>query len=230
MNAKKLAILLLTILLVFAPSGCKKNSESGSTPVSEGTSSSVNEVSDKYPETTKASKEALTKGFECIKALDLKGADEYIVGISTLTENSQEFSNEVLKYFDYEIVSGVSFDESTSTFAADITSVDMTYVTQEFTKKQQEYMKTLITSQAFPSDEEIESKMNKLLLDIVSAPDLKTKTSRVDVDTKITDGKWKAEASVELANAIYGDMLSASESYNETYGVNSGASLVQSAE
>ena len=201
MNAKKLAILFLAIFLVLAPSGCKKNSESGSNSATESAASSVNKGSDKYPEATKAAKETLTKGFECIKAFDIKGADEYIVGISALTENSQEFSKEVLKYFDYKIVGGASFDESTSTFAVDITSVDMTYVTQEFTKKQQEYMKTLITAQVFPADEEIESKMNTMLLDIISAPDLKTKTTRVDVSAKKMDGKWKSEASVQLANA-----------------------------
>ena len=190
---KKVIALILTVVLVFGLAGCDK---------------------EESPE------QAVTNMFAAINN-DIDAASKYIDydGLLNMGESSEETSaaeseemlKVILEQFDYKIISS-SEDGDSATVTAEITNIDMKSILADF------------VSEAFAlafsglDEETMDKQMDHKFTELLNRNDNETVTSTVDIKLTKAENSWKVDMSDELADAIFGGMISAAENMNHSFG------------
>ena len=194
---KSIIAVVLTFVLVFSLTGCGE---------------------------IKKAETAVNGMFSAFKNLDFEEAQKY-VNVEDITngENSNENSEIVMKTIfgnlGYEIISSEKVDDSTVVVKTKITATDMKPVMGEFFTQAMQYaFSTAFSSSQQPSEEEQNKKMEEILVECASKPDLATVTNEVDIKVAKTDSKeWKIEADDTFTNAILGGLMDAAKDLENAF-------------
>lgn len=127
----------------------------------------------------------------------------------------QEILTLMFSKLSHKIISAEEADENTIVVKTEITTIDMAAVFQEF---MQEAMKMAFDG-AFSgtslSEEEYNAKIEAKLFEILKREDIKTVTNTVDVKYVKTDGKWDVQTDDKLLDAIFGGLITFTNSFAE---------------
>lgn len=154
--------------------------------------------------------------FAAFKSLNFEEAQKY-VSVEEITktgdeanENSMLIMKTVFGNLDYEIVESNKVDNNNVVVKTKITATDMKPVMGEFLKKALEYAFSSAFSNPQPTEEETNRKMEEILVECASKPELATVTNEVDIKVVKTESKeWKIEADDTFVNALLGDLADA---------------------
>lgn len=169
---KKIAILVLIILCIFT-TGCKNNT----------------------------SENKVTETFNSLKSLDDETLKTYFSkengkGASDI---SYAFTKAYFKKFDYKIIK-VKENKKTSKVTVNISCIDTENLSNLFTSQALAY--SLTEEGLALSEEEMQLKLDEMLLALMNSKDIKMKESQVIINLKKEKGKWQIIVNDELKNAI----------------------------
>ncbi len=163
--------------------------------------------------------------FEAVKSLNFEEAGKYISdsGIEELADAPDEatemFVEKVCGNMSHEIVSSEKADDGSVLVKTNITSIDMKPVLENFLVKAVEYTFSTGSLGTQMTDEESQAKMQEILAECISAPDLATVTNEVDIKVAPDDnGEWKIEGDDALASAMLGNLTESLENIDEALG------------
>jgi len=166
--------------------------------------------------TTKA--ESAVEGMlQSFKNLDFKEAKTYMDNQDTT--NINDFNKEdsavlegLFDKFNYEILSTELLDANNAIVKVKITTPDMKYVVTDLIGQIMNYIFSNIFADPQPSVEEMTEKMEEMVNECFSDPDLKILTYEIDVKVrKNENGEWKITMDDVLMNSILGGLLEAAE-------------------
>ena len=195
---KKFLALLLTCCLMFALTGCGE---------------------------IKKAETAVNGMFSTFKNLDFEEAQKY-VNVEDITkiyeeenENAMLIMETVFDNLSYEIISSEKVDNNTVVVTTKITATNMKPVLGEFFGKAMEYAFANAISDPQPTEEETNKKMEEILVDCASVPDLETVTNEVDIKVIKNENKeWKIEVDDTVADALLGGLIEATEELGNAFG------------
>lgn len=172
----------------------------------------------------KKAETAVNGMFAAFKKLDFEEAQKY-VNVEDITKtdndtdkNSKLIMETVFDNLNYEIVSSEKIDDNTVIVKTKITATDMKPVMGEFFSKALEYALSTAFSTPQPTEEETNKKMEEILVECVSKPDLATVTNEVDIKVIKTESKsWKIEADETFVNAVLGGLAEAAKEMENAF-------------
>lgn len=170
-------------------------------------------------EKAKKSVEEILVAFETVNMEEINTymGDDKLTGMGMFTDDSkeQEILTLMFSKLSHKIISAEEADENTIVVKTEITTIDMAAVFQEF---MQEAMKMAFDG-AFSgtslSEEEYNAKIEAKLFEILKREDIKTVTNTVDVKYVKTDGKWDVQTDDKLLDAIFGGLITFTNSFAE---------------
>ena len=170
--------------------------------------------------------QAVKNTFDAIKSADSETASKYIdykgllnageTSSETSDAESEEMAKLILKHFDYKIISS-SVDGDSATVKAEITNIDMKTVLANF------------ISEAFAlafsglDEETMDKQMNDKFTELLNSKDNKTVMKEVEIKLAKKEEGWKIDMSDDLADAIFGGMISAAKDMSDSFGGDSGS-------
>lgn len=174
----------------------------------------------------KKAETAVNGMFAAFKNLDFEEAQKY-VNVEEITktdnetdENSKLIMETVFDKLNYEILSSEKIDENTVMVKTKITATDMKPVMGEFISKALEYAFSTAFSSPQPTEEETNKKMEEILVECASKPDLATVTNEVDIKVVKTESKnWKIEADETFVNAVLGGLTEAAKEMGNSFNI-----------
>jgi len=171
-------------------------------------------------------KEAVAKALTATKSLDEAGMKNYftyeeLMSFDTSNKNKdtkkqtvqdKEKSKLFFSKLNYKIVSS-SVEKDTATVKTEITNLDMKSIMEEYFTQA---LKLAMDNAFLPEDkqikkDELDKKMEQILIDMISKKDNKTVTTTVNIKLVKTEKKWKIKMDKELQDAITGGLASISE-------------------
>ena len=159
------------------------------------------------------------------KNLDFEEVKKY-VNLEDITSSSQIDSTEnsllvmeaISGNLSYEIVSSQEIDSSNVTVKTKITVIDIKSVLRDFFGKALEYSLANAFISPQPTEEEIDKKMEELLVECVSKPDLATVTNEIDINVvKNENNEWKITSDETLINALFGGLLDTAKELESSF-------------
>lgn len=165
----------------------------------------------------KKAESAVEGMFEAFKNFDLAEAQKYvnvddIIDADNSNGNTELIMKTIFDNLSYEIISSEKVDESNVVVKTKITVTDMKPVMSDFFAKAMEYAFSSAFSNPQPTEEETVKKMEEILIECASKPNLATVTNEIDIKViRNIDKEWKIEVDETLANAILGGMINASK-------------------
>lgn len=161
----------------------------------------------------KKAETAVNGMFAAFQNLNFEEAQKY-VNVEDITktgneanENARLVMETIFGKLNYEMISSEKADDHTVVVKAKITTTDMKPVMGEFFAKALEYAFSNAFASPQPTEEETNQKMEEILVECASKPDLATVTNEVDIKVVKTEGKeWKIEVDDTLSNALLGGL------------------------
>jgi hypothetical protein len=190
---KKIMSILLVLLLVFGLTAC-----GGESP-----------------------EQAVSNALSAVKEMNMKTASKYLDYNKLMNEgesseesdnvNSDVMMKLILKKFDYKVISS-STDANSATVKVEITNTDMSKIIADFFPE--------MFGLAFSglSKEQLDDKYLEIFTNLMNRPDNKIITKTVEIKLTKNDKSWEVGMSDELADAIYGGMLTAADNMNNSFG------------
>ena len=162
--------------------------------------------------------------FTAFKSLNFEEAQKY-VNVDEITkageeanENSMLIMETVFDNLSYEIISSEKVDNETVIVKTKVTATDMKPVLGEFLAKALEYAFSNAFANPQPTEEETNKKMEEILVECASKPDLATVTNEVDIKVIKTESKdWKIEADDAVVNALLGGLADAAKEMENAF-------------
>ena len=196
---KRLAALLLALLMLVAFCGC-------SSP-------------------TKQAEATVSGMFDAFKALDFEKAQNYInvedMKLSEVKEDEttdyEMFMKALFDRLDYTIISSEEVDSETVNVVVEITAVDMKVVLADYMVAALQYAFSNAFADPQPTEEEINKKMEELFVASATKENLATVTNEVTVKVENKDGKWKVISEDALVDAMFGGLIAATESLSDSF-------------
>ena len=172
----------------------------------------------------KKAETAVNGMFTAFKNLDFEEAQKY-VNVDEITkageeanENSMLIMETVFDNLSYEIISSEKVDNETVIVKTKVTATDMKPVLGEFLAKALEYAFSNAFANPQPTEEETNKKMEEILVECASKPDLATVTNEVDIKVIKTESKdWKIEADDAVVNALLGGLADAAKEMENAF-------------
>lgn len=194
---KSITAIILTLILILSLTGCGE---------------------------IKKAETAVNGMFTAFKNLDFEEAQKY-VNVDEITkageeanENSMLIMENVFDNLSYEIISSEKVDSETVIVKTKVTATDMKPVLGEFLTKALEYAFSNAFANPQPTEEETDKKMEEILVECVSKPDLATVTNEVDIKVIKTESKdWKIEADDAVVNALLGGLADAAKEMENAF-------------
>lgn len=194
---KSIITILLTLVLILSLTGCGE---------------------------IKKAETAVNGMFTAFKNLDFEEAQKF-VNVEDITKagnevnkNSMLIMETVFGNLGYEIVSSEKIDNDNVVVKTKVTATDMKTVMGEFLTKALEYTFSNAFSNPRPTEEETNKKMEEILVECASKPELATVTNEVDIKVVKTESKeWKIEADDTFINALLGGLADAAKEMENTF-------------
>lgn len=194
---KSITAIILTLILILSLTGCGE---------------------------IKKAETAVNGMFTAFKNLDFEEAQKY-VNVDEITkageeanENSMLIMETVFDNLSYEIISSEKVDSETVIVKTKVTATDMKPVLDEFLTKALEYAFSNAFATPQPTEEETDKKMEEILVECASKPDLATVTNEVDIKVIKTESKdWKIEADDAVVNALLGGLADAAKEMENAF-------------
>ena len=172
----------------------------------------------------KKAETAVNGMFTAFKALNFEEAQKY-VNVDEITkageeanENSMLIMETVFDNLSYEIISSEKVDSETVIVKTKVTATDMKPVLGEFLTKALEYAFSNAFANPQPTEEETNKKMEEILVECASKPDLATVTNEVDIKVIKTESKdWKIEADDAVVDALLGGLADAAKEMENAF-------------
>ena len=172
----------------------------------------------------KKAETAVNGMFTAFKSLNFEEAQKY-VNVDEITkageeanENSMLIMETVFDNLSYEIISSEKIDNETVIVKTKVTATDMKPVLGEFLAKALEYAFSNAFANPQPTEEETNKKMEEILVECASKPDLATVTNEVDIKVIKTESKdWKIEADDAVVNALLGGLADAAKEMENAF-------------
>lgn len=172
----------------------------------------------------KKAETAVNGMFTAFKNLDFEEAQKY-VNVDDITkageeanENSMLIMETVFDNLSYEIISSEKVDNETVIVKTKVTATDMKPVLGEFLSKALEYAFSNAFANPQPTEEETNKKMEEILVECASKPDLATVTNEVDIKVIKTESKdWKIEVDDAVVNALLGGLADAAKEMENAF-------------
>lgn len=172
----------------------------------------------------KKAETAVNGMFTAFKNLNFEEAQKY-VNVDEITkageeanENSMLIMETVFDNLSYEIISSEKVDKETVVVKTKVTATDMKPVLGEFLTKALEYAFSNAFADPQPTEEETNKKMEEILVECASKPDLATVTNEVDIKVIKTESKdWKIEADDAVVNALLGGLADAAKEMENAF-------------
>ena len=158
--------------------------------------------------------------FTALKSLDFERAQEY-VDVDDLVDNDSEdindkiIMNNIFGKMEHEIIESKKIDKNTVNVKTKVTAVDMKPVLSEYLATAIQYAFINAFSNSGPSQEEVNKKMEEVLVECLNKPDLGLVTNEIIVKVSKEDGKWKINIEEALADALFGGLLSAAQELSD---------------
>lgn len=172
----------------------------------------------------KKAETAVNEMFVAFKSLDFEEAENYVDVVditeagNETNENSMLIMKTVFKNLNYEIISSEQIDDNTIIIKTKITATDMKPVMKEFMKKTLEYAFSNAFSNPQPTEEETNKKMEEILVECASKPELATITNEVDIKVvRSENNEWKIEADDAFVNALLGNLADATKEIENAF-------------
>lgn len=146
--------------------------------------------------------------------------DTDITNVNTdSTLNAKEFLDKLFSSLDSKVISTEEVSDGTFIVTTEITSTDMAPVVKSFMSKVMEYAFSTAFSDNPPTEEESEAKSVEILMECISAEDIGTVTSTVDVTVvKGEDGKFNIVGDDVFTDALLGGMETAFNELAASFG------------
>ena len=194
---KSITAIILTLILILSLTGCGE---------------------------IKKAETAVNGMFTAFKSLNFEEAQKY-VNVDEITkageeanENSMLIMETVFDNLSYEIISSEKIDNETVIVKTKVTATDMKPVLGEFLAKALEYAFSNAFANPQPTEEETNKKMEEILVECASKPDLATVTNEVDIKVIKTESKdWKIEADDAVVNALLGGLADAAKEMENAF-------------
>ena len=194
---KSITAIILTLILILSLTGCGE---------------------------IKKAETAVNGMFTAFKSLNFEEAQKY-VNVDEITkageeanENSMLIMETVFDNLSYEIISSEKVDNETVIVKTKVTATDMKPVLGEFLSKALEYAFSNAFANPQPTEEETNKKMEEILVECASKPDLATVTNEVDIKVIKTESKdWKIEADDAVVNALLGGLADAAKEMENAF-------------
>ena len=172
----------------------------------------------------KKAETAVNGMFAAFKSLNFEEAQKY-VNVEDITkagneanENSMLIMETVFGNLSYEIISSEKVDNNNVVVKTKVTATDMKPVMGEFLTKALEYAFSNAFSSPQPTEEETNKKMEEILVECASKPELATVTNEVDIKVVKTESKeWKIEADDTFVNALLGGLADAAKEMENAF-------------
>ena len=172
----------------------------------------------------KKAETAVNGMFTAFKSLNFEEAQKY-VNVDEITkageeanENSMLIMETVFDNLSYEVISSEKVDNETVIVKTKVTATDMKPVLGEFLAKALEYAFSNAFANPQPTEEETNKKMEEILVECASKPDLATVTNEVDIKVIKTESKdWKIEADDAVVNALLGGLADAAKEMENAF-------------
>lgn len=165
--------------------------------------------------------QAVNKAFDALKAADIETASQYISydeltkEVQSKGENANVESEQMLKLMlknlKYKIISS-TVDGDSAAVKAEITNTDMSGIIADFIPE----AFSLVFSGL--SEEQLNNKYMEIFTALIDRPDNKTVTKTVEIKLSKHDSSWKINVDDELADAIFGGMISTADRINDSFG------------
>jgi len=127
----------------------------------------------------------------------------YIVDEDDFSDEEVEESIEYLvKRIEVEVTDS-NIDGDTATVTADITNINFSIVMQEFMTQAMGIAMDNALSEDPMSQEEMDSMVEDLLIEILQSEDIETVTNTTEISLEKINGKWKINYNEEIQNAIF---------------------------
>ena len=194
---KSITAIILTLILILSLTGCGE---------------------------IKKAETAVNGMFTAFKSLNFEEAQKY-VNVDEITkageeanENSMLIMETVFDNLSYEIISSEKVDSETVIVKTKVTATDMKPVLGEFLTKALEYAFSNAFANPQPTEEETNKKMEEILVECASKPDLATVTNEVDIKVIKTESKdWKIEVDDAVVNALLGGLADAAKEMENAF-------------
>ncbi|MBR2916947.1 MAG: hypothetical protein IKC07_05050 [Clostridia bacterium] len=162
--------------------------------------------------------------FSALKAFDVEALNKFVedseditdIDDALLTENTEEIVKAMFGGVDYKIISSEQIDEDTVNVKTSITAIDMKPVFKDFFASAMQLAFTSAFSDM--SEDELTAKMEEMLWEKITAPDLDKITTEVTLEVSKEDGVWKVDADDNFASAIMGGLEEAVEEIESSFG------------
>ena len=162
--------------------------------------------------------------FTALKALNLEALNNFVEDSEDITDtddalltgNTEALLKAMFGGVEYKIISSEKVDEDTVNVKTSITAIDMKPVFQDFFASAMQLAFTSAVSDM--SEDELTIKMEEMLLEKITAPDLDKITTEVILEVSKEDGVWKVDADDAFVNAIMGGLEEAIEEVQASFG------------
>ncbi len=147
--------------------------------------------------------EVVEKAFMELKNSNIEEFRTYIVDEDDFSDEEVEESIEYLvKRIEVEVTDS-NIDGDTATVTADITNINFSIVMQEFMTQAMGIAMDNALSEDPMSQEEMDSMVEDLLIEILQSEDIETVTNTTEISLEKINGKWKINYNEEIQNAIF---------------------------
>jgi len=147
--------------------------------------------------------EVVEKAFMELKNSNIEEFRTYIVDEDDFSDEEVEDRIEYLvKRIEVEVTDS-NIDGDTATVTADITNINFSIVMQEFMTQAMGIAMDNALSEDPMSQEEMDSMVEDLLIEILQSEDIETVTNTTEISLEKINGKWKINYNEEIQNAIF---------------------------
>ena len=218
---KTLISITAAILTIFAFASCTKDLVTNEQNAENKPENNNVLTSIIKKDATEEAEEAVKKMFKALKSYDIEEAQKYvdvdeIASEADTNENSTLFMKTAFESLEYEIKSSEKIDENNVIVNTSITAIDMKPVMSEFFTKAMQYAFSIAFAETQPSEEEQNKKMEEILVECITKPDLVNVTNEVSVKVSKIDNEWKIEADDAFTNAVLGGLVDATNDLNNS--------------
>ena len=170
----------------------------------------------------KKAETAVNNMFKAFKELNFDEAQKYVdmedfSSGSGMTDNAEMFMENLFDKLEYEIVSSEKVDSENVNVKTKITAIDMKPVMKDFFTAALEYAFANAMADPQPTEEEMQAKMEEILVECTSKPDLENLTKEVEIKVVKQDDEWKVQTDEEFVNAVLGDLEAAAQEIQNSY-------------
>ncbi len=173
----------------------------------------------------KKAETAVNGMFVAFKNLDFDKAQKYvnvedITNADNANENTTIVMQTVFDNLEYEIISSEKIDDNNVIVKTKIIAIDMKPVMGEFFTKAMEYAFSNAFSTPQPTEEETNKKMEEILIECASKPDLATISKEIDIKvSKNDEDEWKIRADEVFANVILGGLMDIASNIENSFNI-----------